>query len=199
MWQAKTIPLNRQTTKITIWQAHHALTFRNVFDLCATSTDFADFLTATLTASEFVGFYWELPALTSATINAPFECVLVNARLLTRLQPDASSFSNQFARLHGGQTVAAFSNLGGDARLIAPAPISDNERDYPHLAAFLRSGQTAQIREFWQVVGREANARLSTRPFWLSTAGLGVIWLHLRLDSRPKYYKFAGYRAADYL
>ena len=25
---------------------------------------------------------------------------------------------------------------------------------------------------------------------WLSTSGLGVYWLHVRLDSRPKYYQF---------
>ena len=29
---------------------------------------------------------------------------------------------------------------------------------------------------------------------WLNTAGNGVIWLHIRLDSRPKYYKTDTYR-----
>ena len=26
------------------------------------------------------------------------------------------------------------------------------------------------------------------RPVWLSTEGSGVPWLHVRMDSRPKYY-----------
>ena len=26
-------------------------------------------------------------------------------------------------------------------------------------------------------------------PVWTSTSGLGVYWLHVRLDSRPKYYQ----------
>ena len=29
---------------------------------------------------------------------------------------------------------------------------------------------------------------------WLSTAGMGVYWLHVRVDSRPKYYRYQGYK-----
>ena len=36
--------------------------------------------------------------------------------------------------------------------------------------------------------------RLSRQPLWLSSAGLGIYWLHLRLDSRPKNYSFQPYR-----
>ena len=38
--------------------------------------------------------------------------------------------------------------------------------------------------------------RLSAKPVWLSTAGAGVSWLHVRLDDRPKYYGYAPYREA---
>jgi len=31
--------------------------------------------------------------------------------------------------------------------------------------------------------------------FWLSTSGLGIAWLHVRLDERPKYYTHAPYRS----
>jgi hypothetical protein len=37
-------------------------------------------------------------------------------------------------------------------------------------------------------------AWLGVRPVWLSTAGAGVPWLHLRLDDRPRYYGFAPFR-----
>jgi hypothetical protein len=36
-------------------------------------------------------------------------------------------------------------------------------------------------------------ARVSTTPVWLSTAGAGVAWLHVRLDDRPKYYSHRPY------
>ena len=38
------------------------------------------------------------------------------------------------------------------------------------------------------------DSRVGARPIWLSTAGHGVAWLHVRLDSRPKYYLHAPYR-----
>ena len=38
--------------------------------------------------------------------------------------------------------------------------------------------------------------RLGTAPVWLSTAGAGVSWLHVRLGDRPKYYGHAPYRQA---
>jgi hypothetical protein len=38
--------------------------------------------------------------------------------------------------------------------------------------------------------------RVSASPLWLSTAGMGVSWLHLRLDSRPKYYRHRSYAIA---
>ncbi len=37
-------------------------------------------------------------------------------------------------------------------------------------------------------------ARLNSKPVWLSTAGAGVSWLHVRLDDKPKYYGHAPYR-----
>jgi hypothetical protein len=36
--------------------------------------------------------------------------------------------------------------------------------------------------------------RVGRQPVWLSTAGAGVAWLHVRLDDRPKYYGHGPYR-----
>lgn len=30
---------------------------------------------------------------------------------------------------------------------------------------------------------------------WLSTSGLGVYWLHFRIDARPKYYQYSEFAA----
>ena len=42
---------------------------------------------------------------------------------------------------------------------------------------------------FWAKVGAVYEALVKQgRPVWLSTEGSGVPWLHVRMDSRPKYY-----------
>jgi hypothetical protein len=91
--------------------------------------------------------------------------------------------------------VAAFENLGGDALLVAPCP-AEQERAYPHLAAFVRNAPDAQQHALWQAVGEAMEARVQAKPTWLSTAGHGVGWLHVRLDSRPKYYQHGPYKKA---
>ena len=45
----------------------------------------------------------------------------------------------------------------------------------------------------WRTVGEAVSERITDRPLWLSTAGGGVAWLHVRLDSRPKYYGHTPY------
>jgi len=62
-----------------------------------------------------------------------------------------------------------------------------------HLASFLRTAPEPQKQEFWQKIGQVVSAKVGKRPLWLSTAGMGVAWLHARLDSRPKYYGYLTY------
>jgi hypothetical protein len=45
----------------------------------------------------------------------------------------------------------------------------------------------------WRNVGETMQQRITDRPVWLNTAGGGVSWLHVRLDSWPKYYRFRPY------
>jgi hypothetical protein len=85
-----------------------------------------------------------------------------------------------------------FPNLGLDAILVVPYPIAAHSV-YAHLATFLRKGPESQRHALWQAVGYTMAQRLSSAPIWLNTAGGGVAWLHVRLDSRPKYYVYSRY------
>jgi len=89
--------------------------------------------------------------------------------------------------------VIEFANLGHDAILIVPCP-ENSSSDYGHFAAFLRHSGESQQHALWKLVGTAMQRRLSREPVWLSTAGGGVPWLHVRLDDRPKYYGYAPYR-----
>jgi hypothetical protein len=77
--------------------------------------------------------------------------------------------------------------------MVVPCPVADADA-YGHLAAFVRLAPEVQRHALWQSVGGAMARRVGTKPVWLSTAGAGVSWLHVRLDDRPKYYGFAAYR-----
>jgi len=90
--------------------------------------------------------------------------------------------------------VINFDNLGKNARLVVPTPIGE-VLAYKHLASFLQSDKTAQHHALFQQIGKLILERIHPeKTIWLNTAGNGVIWLHIRLDSRPKYYKTQAYR-----
>ena len=69
-----------------------------------------------------------------------------------------------------------------------------NPADPPFPPAGPAFDEARVLDALWQVVGEAMERRLGTEPVWLSTAGAGVSWLHVRLDDRPKYYGHAPYR-----
>ena len=66
-----------------------------------------------------------------------------------------------------------------------------------HIASFVREASREQVHSLFEAVGVEVEERLQeVSPLWVSTSGMGVFWLHVRLDSRPKYYTYAPYKSA---
>ena len=146
---------------------------------------------AQLAGAPFSAFRWETPPVSTSTATRPFEFVLLDSPGLAP-HPDAEAFAEHFAGAPAGGVVA-FPNLGGDAILVVPCPLAAPSA-YGHLAAFVREAPEAQRDTLWQSVGAAMARRVGARPVWLSTAGAGVSWLHVRLDDWPKYYGFGPYR-----
>ena len=181
----------RQTTKVALSDDSRVLSYGEVIDLWRHSDKFREFFAASIAQCSFDSFFWETPSVTEQSLIRPFEFVLV-AGSLSRLKPDPSPFAPHFSSRRS-EEVLTFPNLGGDAILVVPAPLAD-EGCYTHLAQFLRSAPRSQVDAFWRITGLAMQERVSSAPTWLSTAGMGVSWLHLRLDSRPKYYRYEPYK-----
>jgi hypothetical protein len=167
----------------------------DVLQLLKTDGGFRDAFTKVLAEAPHAGFFWETPPLSSGTKDRPFECVLVPSAAIGALSADRQPFAPLIDAGAGSEAVVRSPNLGGDAELVIPC--DGGAADYAHLAAFLRTASHAQIHNLWRVTAETAEAWLDCepqRPIWLSTAGLGVSWLHVRVDTRPKYYSHAPYR-----
>jgi hypothetical protein len=172
------------------------LSFARVIDLWCSDKTFRDFFNDVLAQSDFAAYRWETPVLNSNTVNHPFEFVLLNSPEFCRRKTDPNAFREYFVASDSDQGIVSFENLGGDAKLIVPSPRTDDTA-YGHLAAFIRNAPATQVDALWQIVGRCVKERISDQPFWLSTAGGGVSWLHVRMDTSPKYYGYAPYRRPD--
>ncbi len=171
-------------------QEERLLTFEEVLKLWQKDIDFRTFFNQLLVDSPYDAFFWETPPLSQKTIQQAFEFVLIEAKGLAKVNPDTHSFQEHFQQ---NESVVTFGNLGGDAQLIVPCPVIENST-YTHLANFVRYAPTEQIHQLWEMVGQVYEQKIGSQNKWLSTAGMGVYWVHVRIDSRPKYYRYSPYR-----
>lgn len=182
--------------RITLSLSGRPLTFADVIEAWRDDPAFVRFHVAVLARAPFEAVFWEHPALTRRQLDRPYECVLVDSPALAGVPPRPSAFQEHFGSDAEPDSVVVFPNLGRDAWLVVPCPADDgDDADYTHLATFLRAGTPAQVEALFRHLGDALAARLGDDPIWISTSGLGVFWLHIRLDTRPKYYTHGPYRA----
>ncbi len=194
MWSSRTTQLSNGVIKLVIDIGSSPVPYADVIHQWQNDAGFRTFFIDLLVDSPFSAFRWETPPITTATANQPFEFVLLDSPDLAS-DPDSAAFAEHFKVMVPGGVVE-FPNLGRDAIMVVPCP-DDPLSDYGHLAAFLRHSRKSQQHSLWKLVGAAMQRRLGPKPVWLSTAGGGVAWLHVRLDDRPKYYGYAPYRNAD--
>lgn len=123
-------------------------------------------------------------------LDEEFRFVIARSAALETIRADKKPFAEHFQK---AKSAISFYNLGKDAQLIVPCPVNE-QADYSHIASFLRTADEKQIDEFWKLAADEYSHSVGEKPHWLSTAGLGVSWFHLRIDTRPKYYRHSPYK-----
>lgn len=195
MWTPLSEPLaGRRGVRTRLEAAGAPVSYAEVLRLWRHDAGFRSFFTALLAAAPYTAFRWETPPLSTHTVTRPFEFVVLDSPGLAG-RPDPAPFAQHFGGAAAPAGVVTFANLGRDAVLVVPTPAGAHSA-YGHLAAFVREAPEGQRQALWQAVGEAAEDRLSAAPVWISTAGAGVSWLHVRLDDRPKYYGYSPYRTA---
>lgn len=188
------IPGDGEVRRYRIIDGTRCVTYGEVLELWRRDPGFRSFFIALLSEAPFTAFRWETPLVTSGTLDRSFEFVLLDSPGLA-VPADATAFAAHLDGADDDDGIVVFPNLGADAVLVVPLPRGPVSA-YAHIAAFSRAAPADQQHALWQAVGEVMGERTGGRPVWLSTAGGAVPWLHIRLDSRPKYYGFLAYRAA---
>jgi hypothetical protein len=193
MWEAVREELQAgHVIRLVLQRDGQALPLGQVLEHWRQDADFRGFFNNLLAEAPFAAYFWELPPITRANSDRPFECILADSPALAAVRPDPAAFAERFAAADASAQVTGFPNLGGDAWLVAPCPRGPSAA-YAHLAAFVRHAPQAQRHALWRRLGAAIAERIRARPLWVSTSGLGVYWLHVRLDTYPKYYTYRPY------
>jgi hypothetical protein len=180
-----------RVTRYALSRDTQPLSYRQALDLLAGDVSFRQYLSNLLAQADFESFRWETPPITRATVDRVFEFVLVHDPYL-QAPPEPQVFAEHFVNAGPAPLVLPLPNLGRTATLVVPRQL-DAACAYPHLAAFVRTAPEQQLHALWQCVAVTAQQQLSDSPMWISTAGGGVAWLHVRLEGTPKYYAHRPY------
>jgi len=146
---------------------------------------------------EFKSYFFETPPVQINVYDKiQFEFVLVDAVRLNNIKSDKYAFQQYFT----SDFTVSFENLGKNALLIVPCPRDMNIiNQYAQLATFVREAKIDEVYSLLKLTALKMDEVVKkNKPIWLSTSGLGVYWLHMRIDTFPKYYTYFEYRNKKY-
>ena len=143
---------------------------------------------AVLACNDSSAVFMEWPRITQHTITAPFRCALTGTNELAGVKPNPKAFN-----IDSEHEVVITPNLSGDAMLVIPS--LQAKRDYSHLRAFLENCTDQRLIEiYWKNTANQIRQAVKRTGYtWVSTHGLGIPWLHIRISTVPKYYVHGAY------
>jgi hypothetical protein len=181
--------LNNQGIEIVFTNSGKEMTFRELFFFMKDQpVKFHLLLKEAVLSLDYPAVYLEFPKLSDLKLSTRNTCVIIKAPELVNTRSDPEAFN-----IDCKDKVCKIENLSKDAFLIIPNLESTN--DYGHLYKFLMNCNDEQeIRLFWKTSAETIFRQLDIwGNIWISTSGLGIPWLHLRISRTPKYYHFKSY------
>ena len=107
---------------------------------------------------------------------------------LLNAKEDFKPFLEHLDKNKDEKYVISFPNLSGDTILVVPIP--RKSKRFTNMFYFMTNASEIQKKELWKKVAEQAKIFLKTNEnIWISTHGLGVNYLHVRICNTPKYYE----------
>lgn len=134
-------------------------------------------------------FIWRTSVINSKK-DLPYKEEFIENNNLISNKHDLDTYNSYFKQKKNKNKKYAinFNNFFGDTMLIIPTP--QINKNYSNLFYFMKNASDKQQEEFWKEVVKQIKKLLKTnKNLWVSTHGLGVNYLHIRICSYPKYYE----------
>ena len=79
-------------------------------------------------------------------------------------------------------------NLGKDSIMVIPTVRKG--KNFSNLFFFMKNADLVQQKKIWKTVSQQVKIMLKKHDkLWINTHGFGISYLHIRIDSKPKYYE----------
>jgi hypothetical protein len=139
-------------------------------------------------ASKMNGFLWQtLPINKDAT--SKFKQIFIKSNFSESM--NSEPFEEYLKKAKSTDVAVSFLSKSKDTVLIVPTP--DGDKNYTHLAEFIKSASITKQINFWKYVAKIIRKQLKELNdddiLYVYTHGHGVSYLHVRLEiNKPKYF-----------
>jgi len=207
------VPLDQPsdtTTRFKISDDGRIVTNRQLPVLLQNDDEFVNVLSATIAGYDpttLPGLFFESKPIYKQTLDEEYEFVLISTDKFLGKRQNNKTFKKYWDSYDYQGTSRKYSrifpSLSKRSTMITPVPRKEDGEYlnyYSNLQDFLIHGLTYDIRAFWNTWGKGLEDWYikiqdgDVPKVCVNTAGLGVYFLHGRLDPKPKYYKFVEYR-----
>jgi len=106
-----------------------------------------------------------------------FKFVIIKYDYLSYMQLDKETYKEYFKK-----EFNVFPNISGDTILISPSPY-DDKTDYRSIGPYFRTSTKKTLYKLLECISKNL-----FEGCYLNTHGLGVSYIHIRIDLKPKYY-----------
>ena len=136
-------------------------------------------------------FIWRTSVI-NQSIDLPYYEEFIEDRRLRGRKQDYSLFTKPPASLlspkHKNKYAINTKNLNGDTMQVIPKPRKNKE--FTNLFYFMKNADDKQQQELWKLVVKQIKKMLKKNEnIWVSSPGLAINYLHIRICSYPKYYE----------
>lgn len=129
-------------------------------------------------------FFWETSPFLDNASNY-IEHFVIN-KSLNKLKQNYTPFI-EYINKSNDKNVISFYNKSKDAILVIPIPRKN--KNFTTLKDFIDNASKTQQILFWKEVAKQTLKFFKKNKIvYVSTHGLGVHYLHVRIESTPKYY-----------
>jgi hypothetical protein len=138
-------------------------------------------------------FLWRTSVINN-NLDLPYkEEHIEDKRLLTMSKQNYLPFLNKPSSLlskknENKKYAIASINLPKDTILVIPKPRQN--KNFANIYYFMKNASKIQQKELWKLVAKQAKIMLKKYDnIWISSQGLGISYLHIRICNFPKYYE----------
>ena len=130
-------------------------------------------------------FFWETSPINNK-MNNEFDEKFIESDILNKMKQNYLSFEDKIKKTNN-KNVLSFYNLSKTSKLVIPYP--KKGKKFTTLKQFMDNASLKQQKLFWKKVVSSIKSMLKKYDkVWISTHGTGVPYLHVRIDTYPKYY-----------